>query len=349
MKSKVLKYSIFSVIFIIWFYLSWLKPKDNTSLNYEKEFFDATNQRNYNKAFNILQKNIKTKSESEEFYLYGLSFENLNLPDSAIFHYKKSLKLDPDQIRPYIRIARNFYLLKEDFDSAKIYLDLGYSIDPNDTELQIESSIFNFMNKDTSNSVAILKKALKNDGENSQVLVNLGNMYLKIGELDSAELLYNQALKFNKEIYYFDEIHEGLGAINFEKKNLETSKEHFEKSFELVHLNENVNFHLGIIYAKENEHEKAIKHYTNALVIKNSDFKTYLNRAISFLALVEYEKAIEDINKSIRLAPSNSDQYALRAQAKYLQNDFKGACEDLNIVEKMGNFNYQEFKSEICE
>ncbi|MDR7131366.1 tetratricopeptide (TPR) repeat protein [Algoriphagus sp. 4150] len=349
MKSKIIKYSIFSTIFILWFYLAWLKPKDNTSPNYEKEFFEATNQRNYNLAFSILQKNIKAKKDSEELYLYGISFENLNLPDSAIFHFKKSLHLNPDQIKPYIRIARNYYLLKGNFDSAKIYLDLGFSIDSKNTELLIESSIFNFENKDTASSVHVLKEALKNYGNNSQVLGSLGSIYVKIGKLDSAEMFYNKALESNKEVHYLDEIHEGLGAISYSKSKLQESKMHFEKSFELVHLNENVNFHLGIIYAKENDHEKAIKHYTNALVIKNSDFKVYLNRAISYLAIEEYEKTIEDINKSIKLAPSNSDQYALRAQAKYLSNDHRGACEDMSKVEEMGNYNYKEFKNEICE
>lgn len=348
MKSKIIKYGIFSVVFIAWFYLAWLKPTNNVSPNYENEFLDATNQRQFNMAFNVLQKNIKAKETSEEYYLYGISFENLNLPDSAIIHFKKSLQLDPNQIKPYIRIARNYYLLKDNFDSAKIYLDSGFSIDSENTELLIESSIINFGRKDTVSSISILKRALNNDGNNSQVLVNLGNIYVKTGNLDSAEIFYNQAHKSNNEIYLLDEIHEGLGAINFNKNNLEESKKHFEKSFELVHQNENVNFHLGIIYAKENDHEKAIKHYTNALVIKNSDFKTYLNRAISYLAIEEYERAIEDISKSIKLAPLNSDQYALRAQAKYLLGDLVGACEDLNKLEKMGNLSYDELKNNIC-
>lgn len=349
MKSKFIKYSVFSAIFALWFYFAWLKPKDSTSPKYEEEFFDATNKRRYNLAFNILQENIRRKKDSKDFYLYGVSFENLNMPDSSIIHYKKSLELNPDQVKPYLRIARCFYLQKENFDSAKNYLNWAASINSEDTELLIETAIFNFEIKDTTKSILILKEALKNDRNNSQLLVNLGNVFVKIGKLDSAEILYNQALEFNEEIFNLDEIHEGLGALNFEKSNLGESKLHFEKSFELVPLNENVNFHLGVIYAKEDDHEKAIIHYTNALVINNLDFKTYLNRAISFLTLGEYEKTIDDINKSIKLAPSNSDQYALRAQAKYLQKDLNGACQDLTKVEQMGNFNHKKFKKEICK
>lgn len=346
---KNLKYFIYPIGIALFFYIAWIRTYKKDPEKYKINFYEATNYREFKRAHQILKNSIPIKTIFDHYYIYGISYENLKMPDSAIWHYKKSLDLDSNRLEVYPRLARVYYKQKNNTDSAKYYLNKGLLKDSLNLDLLREIGIYHYIEKDTIKSKFYLYKAFNINKKNSLNLSNLGLHHLKTKELDSAQYYFEKALEMNNDPYYLDEIHEQLGITLFNKSELIEAKKHFEKSYELVQLNENVNFFLGIIYANEKNHQKAIKHYTNSIRINDFDFKTFFNRAISYIEQDQYAEALSDLNKSIELNPTESEQYGVRATAKLWLNDERGACDDLKKTITLGNNRYNDLYNEMCK
>lgn len=123
---------------------------------------------------------------------------------------------------------------------------------------------------------------------------------------------------------------------------------YFDLSHELVSKNENVNFHLGILNAKEGNHVEAIDHYNITIQYDSMDFKAYLNRAISLFQLEKFQETLDDLNRACAINPAVAEVYGLRGNAKYRLNDVVGACSDFQMAKELGLKEYSKIIIENC-
>ncbi|MFN3916277.1 MAG: tetratricopeptide repeat protein [Flavobacteriales bacterium] len=150
-----------------------------------------------------------------------------------------------------------------------------------------------------------------------EATIEKGQLYIENNKIDSAIILFNEALKIDQNRV---EAHYGLGFAY--SKNCFNKRVDCEKAIEL--------------FAKVNEIEPNYR-------------RVYYNQALCKGMLFDYKSAIIDMDKQIALDGTDSDYFKNRGGFKLLLNDTIGACEDYKRSVELGGDIEQKWINEICE
>ncbi len=331
---KSIKYIFVISAVIVWGYFVWNNTYRNDPEKIIENFKNATNELDFERAKRILELNITNKTTYDHFYFYGVALKNTGDLDSAEIYLKESINLDSTKFQPYLRLSE-IYMLKSNPELAYSYIKLANNIKEDELDILFQFGDYYTRLKDFENAEYYFTKALNKDPKNSSALSNLGILYLTKKEFGKSEEFLLNALKLIENELVTSKINEHLGLLYFNKNELEVSKGFFETSFNQIFRNENVNYHLGIIYAKEENHAQAIKHYDHAIRARKDD-KTYFNRAISYYEIDNFEKAINDLDRAIEVNGQNPEYYVIRGQVKLTIGQNQEGCLDLQKARKLG-------------
>ncbi len=139
--------------------------------------------------------------------------------------------------------------------------------------------------KDYKNAILHLKMALEKDSHHYDTWNNLGNIYLAMEDLDSAEDCYLKALsiKHGKEALF------SLGYLYYKKDEYGKAKEYFNRLINISHerdpLYEKALFYLSNLFFIEEDYKNAL-HY-----IENIDAPHIIGKEYYLLAEKIYKKA----------------------------------------------------------
>lgn len=194
--------------------------------------------------------------------------------------------------------------------------------------------------------LSLLKEALENGIDNSEIYENVAKVYLSLGELDELPNCYKLAIergattcenyyKFGMSLY---------GKLCKSSSNNENDyKEVFsalEKAIELSDKSVYIYINLGAIYRMLENYDKAVEYYDKAIKLEKDNAWAYLNKADAL-----YEKdgdknrfLIEEcLNKAIAFAPNLSKLESLDCYFVNSQDEFE--LEMLKILNS-----YKEFE-----
>lgn len=131
----------------------------------------------------------------------------------------------------------------------------------------------------------LLKKALENGMDNSEIYESLAKASLYIGELDELPNYYKLAIERGAETYqnYYK-----LGMSLFIKLFIEKQKENnyeevikaLERAIELSDKSAYIYVNLGVIYRMLYNYGKSIEYYDKAIKIDNENALAYYNKAV---------------------------------------------------------------------
>lgn len=133
-------------------------------------------------------------------------------------------------------------------------------------------------------SLFLLKKALENGMDNSEIYESLVKVYLHLGELDELPNYYKLAIERGAatcENYY------KFGISLFIKLFIEKQKENnyeevikaLEKAIELSDKSVYIYINLGVIYRMLENYDKAVEYYDKAIKIEKDNALAYYNKA----------------------------------------------------------------------
>lgn len=301
----------------------------------------------YQKAIRVLKNGFPDKFEFDHFYYYGVAHLNLGDLDSAEMNFSSAISLDSNRYEPYLRLSE-VYMGRNELDLAYPCIEKANSIDPDNVNILFQFANYHSLKKNKEKTQYYFQLAADREPENAFALTNLGVFYLKNSEFDIAEKYFQKALMLKTEPHINARIDENLGLVFFSRNDLEQAKHYFYSSFNQFPKNENVNFHLGIIYAKEGGHSKAISHFTNSIRSKNSDDKTYFNRAISYYELDNFQNSISDLNRAIELNGEIAEYFVLRGQVKITIGQNDEGCNDFQKAKALGFKNIKAAINEFC-
>lgn len=328
-------------------------------------------QNNYLKAIEYQLKSLKLKEDLSDTAGLAISYENLGKIYSdqrnskhALNFYKKALKLnlqfkDSEGLAFDYLIIGSEYMTANNFPLARKYLEMALKIKSkiNETD-KVTSDIYNRMADLNSEegkfqfALQLYKRSLKlnlilNDKRNTSIsYLNIGNLYLKMGDLYESESYLKKSLALSYEIndniiksdnyellmklyenkadYFqaylyaklFKKLSDESSSINnFEKINeLGIKYETDKKEKEIVLLNKDKD-----LKAIEISHQKSVRNYFIgiALIILVSTFfifRLYKNKQKDNILLQEQKAEIEIQKKSI----TDSINYAYRIQKSIL-------------------------------
>lgn len=130
----------------------------------------------------------------------------------------------------------------------------------------------------------LLKKALENGMDNSEIYESLAKVSLYIGELDELPNYYKLAIERGNATY---QNYYRFGISSFIKLFVEKQKENnyeevikaLEKAIELSDKSVYIYINLGVIYRMLEDYDKAVEYYDKAIKLEKDNALAYYNKA----------------------------------------------------------------------
>jgi tetratricopeptide (TPR) repeat protein len=152
---------------------------------------------------------------------------------------------------------------------------------------------------------------------------NLGNVFTRTGDYDSAEENYNKALTIRP---WSDVLQVNLGSLNFQKQNYKVALEYFKKGVELNHFNDKAWCGVALVAREMNDPEWAVSALKKCL-----DINPYNLTAIQLLvnwgqADFNWDDSIEKIRIYLDKFQDDADLLYALAGLLFQKGDIEG-CE----------------------
>lgn len=138
--------------------------------------------------------------------------------------------------------------------------------------------------KDFKGALFLLKKALENGMDNSEIYESLAKASLSIGEFDELPNYYKLAIERGNATY---QNYYRFGISSFIKLFVEKQKENnyeevikaLEKAIELSDKSVYIYINLGVIYRMLEDYDKAVEYYDKAIKLEKDNALAYYNKA----------------------------------------------------------------------
>ena len=192
------------------------------------------------------------------------------------------------------------YYNQQDFKSALIYGENSILKFPDDSNI---NNIYGLIQTKFENYIyatKLFKKAINLKSDFSLPYYNLGNVYVKINDLENAINYFKKAIKIDTKNYLF---FEGLGRAYYLINEYELSKQNLLQSLSLNKNNANIYSILGNLYLKLAEFDLAENHFKKAIIINPNNKDAYYNLGNLYKEKNWLDKSIDLYKKSIELDP----------------------------------------------
>ena len=172
-----------------------------------------------------------------------------------------------------------------------------------------------------------LHKAANDAALESKAHFNLGNLFFKEKDLDSALYYYNSVIKLNP---LFKLAYKYKGLVLTEKQRYAPAVQAFTRFLQLDNQSEEVFFRRAVLYNELGELSLALEDWSKVLALNPGNQEAWRNRGLSYFKKAEYQLAIQDFDEALALAPGQSFTKVNRGYAYYLLNQPQQALKDLD-------------------
>jgi len=197
---------------------------------------------------------------------------------------------------------------------------------------------------DYSEELLMLSSLLDDEPDNAAVLVKRGDIYFKRHEFDKAINDYSSALKLkdNLDEAYFGRgmalgrqglVQQGIDDLSvyisrhpyhsraYTKRgvryiwirNMAAAKKDMLQAVQLDIRNSEAHDDLGVIYANEENYNKAIYHFKQSIYYDQRYQKAFHNLAMAYVVTQKYPQALAQINKGLILEETNRNSLLLKS------------------------------------
>jgi len=174
-------------------------------------------------------------------------------------------------------------------------------------------------------------KRYPNDPEIFRALTNRGRAFIRIGDLDAAEIDLEKSLRRNNR--YSPTIN-ALGELRAARKDWDGALAYYKISMELDPENPIHYIRRSVVYRNKGETKKALSDIEEAIRLNPEIAIAYFNRGILKNDLDDIDGAISDYSKCIELMPNYLTAYYKRGLTHERQSNYKEALYDYDVVLK---------------
>ncbi len=216
-------------------------------------------------------------------YFMAMGFHNLNQIDSALVYQEKLCKLKPNYYR-YIILACNMLDQRKEYDKVANYLDTY----------------------------------LSENKENNEAWIYATNFYMRIGELNKAWDLIEEARNYLPGDTLVAKQHYNINH----KKFVEPYSEHVNKALE---------------YFNKKDFRSALAEINKFIDNVPNLFTAHQIRAKIYYYLNDYRKCIDEVNYAITLSEGTGEIFNLRGSCYLALKDMDNACKDFAKALELGD------------
>ena len=232
----------------------------------------------YHDVISKLSKHKQLNESSEALLLLAKAYLENDEPNIALVHINTlQLKLPYDS---YIQQLKGSALgLSGDITNAKLSFQKAIFLSPENSQAVIHLARIDVHQNKIEDAILKLTEQNKKFGQNSAILIELGDVYLRTKNIESAEKMYLKALSVNSSSYF---AMTRLVTLYKKKKNIKetikVTEDYLVKNKEKKEAYEVA----GALYYKDKQTKKAIMALTKAV-------KYSVDKEISLQALAELQ------------------------------------------------------------
>jgi len=274
---------------------------------------------------------------------------------------QKLIDLNPESLLVYRTLA-DVHHANKNINQKLAVLEEALRHEPNNIDLQIETSVLLMKVNKTQDAISRLENVLTVEPENTKVYFllgrlyylqanydaalssyakihklhpkgspelwnNLGLLYTKMKQYEKAQEVYDKALVLRKD---YPEANYNLGLLFVKTKKLEKAKTYFQKAIELRPKYAQAFYSLASVYAQLNEHEKAVEAYEKTLLLSPNKIRAKLNLATQYTKLNTLKKAQAIYKDILEKDDSYFTAWLNLGQIHYQLKDYERSIEALN-------------------
>jgi len=309
--------------------------------------------------------------------------ENQPTIKDVIAYHLHILRKDPQKFESAVILMESYYQL-EDYRKSLLYANIAEDIYLHQNQHQFNRSkwtdsstlfyIFQTRGKsrhklgDYRKAKTDYLEALQMNSHNSDLLVDIGNLYYNLEQYDSALLYFNKAelefpegfkakfniantyfvlKKYDSAIFYYDksiEVKDDFpytyfykGSIYNELEDFESAINAFNQAIRIWPDKSEIYFRRGIAYQSIGRYEEALIDWNTVLFLDSSNYDATRNRSMAYMKLNHKKAALNDLTFLITQNPNEVEGYYLRGEYFYLKKQYKKALPDLEIAFEKGS------------
>jgi hypothetical protein len=215
------------------------------------------------------------------------------------------LKKNPDDLF-VINLLIRIYLNVNIQEHALFYFKKSLSIDPNQREVLFNYSVFLDSIGNYSLAIKIVNDYLELYPKDESALVNKGFYLRNIKSYDEAIKSFLSAILVNSQNYL---CYVAIGYIYYLKNEINSALDFYNQSISINPNSSEAYLNRGLALSSQNLFEEAIADFNRAISINPNLAEAYLNRGLVFYKIKKYEDSMSDYNKSIHINPLFIDAY----------------------------------------
>lgn len=242
----------------------------------------------FNKAINLNNNYVDAHFNLAETY------RNRGLVEKAIHEYVISLQLKPDNAIACYNLGVFYMELRGVDDALFMFNKVLEILNINSFEnLEMRGQQYSYINEKIQENMLTLK---------IESLNNLGNLFIKKGEIDQAIKSYNAAITFDNNRVI---IHNNLGLAYYRKGQMDKAEEAFKTALSINPEFPDAHNFLGVIYNGNGLFEEAFLEFTAAVNLKPDYYVAHKNLGLIY---INYKKDVKNgsfhLKETLRLAPN---------------------------------------------
>ena len=242
--------------------------KDNKDFNYILELIKASK---FEEAKDRLLPLENLCNDDPAFFdLLAQIFEKLNLKQSAINYYEKSLKLNSNFYQSKFNLAVLYYSLRN-FDKAEeLFLQI-INLNDSDFKTYYNLGVLKYEQKKYKESINFLRKAISVNKNFFIAYHQLGMVYEILKDFNEAIICYKKSIALDKDGFSLSL--NNLGNIYLEMKDYQRALFFFNKALKFKGEKSSIYFNLGIVNFQLNRISEALVFFEKAIELDNKNIK----------------------------------------------------------------------------
>jgi tetratricopeptide (TPR) repeat protein len=354
------KLKIISAFLVLLFY---------TGLSFAQQTLDdakkLTVREQYSQSEEMFKNLISANPQNGDlYYYYGqnelnaffsdtitLSLSETNSKCKKIF--ENGIEKDAGNPLNYIGLARLDYISRNKTGVTENVTKINTMIPPMTLKIkkiqdpQRYASILNEMSKiyivagntDTASALPLLKRAVAVDSKNAEILINMGDAYLNVKDVNKAIENYNAAQTLNPKLPVAKL---RIGYLYMRAKNPGAAIPYFEDA-----LNIDPNFapvykELGFLYSRTGKSDKSKTNYQKYLELSGNNIPAKISYSIALFKAEDYKTCITEINEIFAVDSTINSMNRVIAYSYYEDKQYKRS---LYYIQKfLKNINYDPDK-----
>ena len=287
-------------------------------------------------GINLLRKSLEINPDQPLVtFDLGIALYISNKLDEALIYFDKCIKLEPGNIKFYIRKAITLKKLNNVNDLIVCYQKI-IDLNPKFIDSYINKADLLYSINDFEESLHCYQQAIKIEPDNATLKLRCGLLLSKLGRIEESISSYNDSIKLEPKN---SGAYKNLGFIYRELRQTENACLCLKKSLEITPDYEVFN-HLGQLYCLLGNYKEGIMHFDKAIELKPNKAEAYNLKAYEQVSEGEINEAIISFDKALNNDKDSKYVLGDRFHAKASICDWSNFEKDLNLL----NHNIKEKK-----